>query len=221
MKRLTLWLALFLSLGFNLGLVVSRLTPERPAETRRDAPEMVDPAASQKPAEESAAEFPNTAAAAESAGNDAATASTDSAPRVPPWLERIVVRVADDLGLQGDERERFFNIQRDFFGRTLQARRRHRQQEAEVRRLLLSNHAERAEVEAALERVVRTQGEVERAFLDHYFAARELLDDTQMRKYQQFLGQLRRTSQELSRRDLARRSEGERPRFRQDSRRRP
>lgn len=191
--RWILWLALFLSLGFNLGFLASRWLPPGSEEVSETAYKTTD-----KTADDTNDE---TAADAEVASRDDAAELTPRVPsRVPPWLERIVVRVADELELRGTERDRFFDLQREFFRRTLRARHQQRRHEAEVRRLLLSGRAERAEVEAALDRVMEAEREVERAFLDHYFSARELLEPAQMRRYQRFLGQLRRASQELGRR---------------------
>lgn len=196
MKRWALWLALFLSLGFNLGLVVSRVTDRPAAETAEAA------AAAEAAAE--AVELPP-AQLGDRTTIDPKT-TTDGEPasnrRPPRGLERVIVRVADELDLQGAERERFFDLQREYFRRTIQARRVQRRHEFEVRRLLASGDAERAQLEEALGRVIAAQGEVETAFLDHFFAARELLDPQQMFRYKHFLGQLRRASQEMARREL-------------------
>ena len=196
MKAWILWLALFLSLGFNLGLVVSRLTERAP-----------EPAADERPVERPE-QHPD-ARADDPAEDPRASHDADTAPRQPPrWLERVIVRVADELGLQREERERFFDLQREYFRRTIQARRVQRRHEFEVRRLLASNDADRVQVEAALGNVVAAQGEVEQAFLDHYFAARELLDSQQMFRYKHFLGHLRRASQEMARRELGAAGQG-------------
>lgn len=192
MKRLALWLALFLSVGFNLGLVVSRLT-ERPAQAPAEEP---TPRAA--PVHGAAPDTTQDAMRPPEPAGDRA----DRPRQAPRWLERIIVRVADELGLHGAERERFFDLQREFFRRTIQARRLQRRHEVEVRRLLASGDADRARVEEALGQVVAAQRQVEVAFLDHYFAARELLDEQQMLRYRHFLGQLRRASQEMARREL-------------------
>jgi Spy/CpxP family protein refolding chaperone len=205
MKRWALWLALFLSLGFNLGLVVSRLT-------ERADPPAIDSQATQPPSSEITAEAPQKLAGEDPVMAEDAQASPGQPPR---WLERVIVRVADELGLQGEERERFFTLQREYFRRTIQARRMQRRHEFAVRRLLVSGDADRAQVEEALGKVVAAQGEVEQAFLDHYFAARELLGPQQMVRYTHFLGQLRRTSQEMARRELGEAAgAGNRPRNR-------
>ena len=203
MKRFALWLALFLSLGFNLGLVVSRLTDR--ADPTVDAQTVDLQAAAESPTAEPTSETTaeTTPESDLGAPDEPSPADAQAPDRQPPrWLERVIVRVADELGLQGEERERFFDLQREYFRRTMQARRTQRHHEFEVRRLLVSGDAERAQVEEALGQVVAAQGEVEQAFLDHYFAARELLDEQQMFRYKHFLGQLRRASQEMARREL-------------------
>ncbi|MDA8016667.1 MAG: periplasmic heavy metal sensor [Thermoanaerobaculia bacterium] len=191
MKRWALWLALFLSLGFNLGLVVGHLTPGGVP----DSPVSDDPIGHPGDTE---VERPSQG---EPRGDDPLV--QDQPLHVPPRLQRIVVRVADELGLEGTERQRFFDLQREFFRRTKQARRLQRSHEFELRRLLIADDAGRAEVEEALARVIGAQSQLEQAFLDHYFDARQLLDLQQMRRYRHFLGQLRRASQEMARRELS------------------
>lgn len=181
------WLALFLSLGINLGLLASRWLPERDAASETTG--------------ETTRGTPATAGEERSPPRPAGARSDEMGPpgdpRLPPPVERRLAGVARELGLDGAERGAFLELQRDFFRRFVHSRRQVRRLQGELRRLLLSEAAERRQADALLERLVAAESEAERAFLDHYFAVRELLDEEQMRRYRRVLGELRRGASEL------------------------
>lgn len=188
-KPWLLGLALFLSVGFNLGLLASRWLPA--AGPRPSAEGSVQDQGSE------------TGPRAENLASGEATVRARG-PEVdrlegtwPPPLRRMVVRMADELELTGDQRQAFFDLERNFFERTLRQRKQVRMLQGQLRRALGSEPADPDEARRILEHLIEAQRELEQTFVDHVFAARELLDRRQMARYRRFLGHLRRVGQEL------------------------
>lgn len=99
-------------------------------------------------------------------------------------------RVADRLELEGERRERFIEIQREFFGRVREGVR-----ELELRRVALRREALRPRPDAErLDRLTAETGaayaELDRAFIDNVVASLELLDRPQKRRFLRFLARL-------------------------------
>lgn len=102
-----------------------------------------------------------------------------------------VERLADHLGLEGAERRRFVELQREFFDATRQRRERMVRLRRELARELTSRSPDRRRVEEILAELAGTYAEVEGAFAHLVLDSREVLDPRQQRQYLRFLGRLR------------------------------
>ena len=119
---------------------------------------------------------------------------------LPPRLRRLIRRMANDLELRGDDRRRFFEVQEVFFRTSFDAQRRLRQIERRIRAELASDTPERSVVEEHLQQIAATRLEQERAFLDNYFATRQLLSPGQEERFRRFMARIRELRRELDRR---------------------
>jgi len=113
----------------------------------------------------------------------------DGPPQRP--IPPRVYRLADELGLVGESREKFAALQQEFFRTTLEARARLRQGQLRLRRELMAAAPDRGAVDAALEQMAAARSDLERGFADSLLASRELLDPEQTRRYLQFIARLR------------------------------
>jgi hypothetical protein len=102
-----------------------------------------------------------------------------------------VVRLADFLGLEGEERRRFVNLQLSFFQETLKLRAEMGEVNRELRRELASPRPDRRRIDSLLERSSRTHLGLEQALARNVLASRELLDERQERRYLRLIGRLR------------------------------
>jgi len=116
--------------------------------------------------------------------------------RVP----RVVYRMADELDLQGKEREAFVAVQRNFFEETLSARGRMAQLQREVRRQILSDAPDRQALDEILTELSQAHGDLERAFVGNLLDTRDLLDADQERQYRKFLRRMRHVRSEVEKR---------------------
>lgn len=169
MRRWWLALALLLSLGVNLGilgtLAVQRLRPEPPAAGDPAArPETVPP-------------------------------RPEGAPGKPPPEERPLppplLRLTDRLGLEGEERERFLAVQRQFFVATSNERWRLAALHRELRRELFAAAPDRGRIEALLGEIGDTYAALEEAMAQNVLASREILDPEQERQFLELVRRLR------------------------------
>ncbi|HEV8241779.1 MAG TPA: periplasmic heavy metal sensor [Thermoanaerobaculia bacterium] len=104
----------------------------------------------------------------------------------PARLEEM----AERLGVPPADRPRFIALQRTFIAET---RQRHVQLEATRRALraeLLAPNPDPQRLHAYVDDTARLQAALERAFVDHVLAARQLLDGEAERRYLQFLSRL-------------------------------
>ncbi len=123
----------------------------------------------------------------------------DPAPqddRVP----RVVYRMADELDLQGEKREAFVAVQRNFFEETLSARGRMARLQKEVRRQILSDAPDRQALDEVLTALSKAHGDLERAFVGNLLDTRDLLDADQERQYRRFLRRMRNVRSEVEKR---------------------
>ncbi len=97
------------------------------------------------------------------------------------------VRLADRLELEGEERERFLELQRELAERVHAGRRRIDDARRELRRELTSPDPDRGRVEALLDGIGKEQDALDRALVENVFAARELLDGEAERDYLRFV----------------------------------
>lgn len=117
--------------------------------------------------------------------------------RLPRRLRRAVERMADDLALDGDSRQAFLNLQEEFFLRSRSQRNRLRKARSQLRRELVRGGADRAQAEHWLAEVSDAQQQLELAFLDNYFATRDLLAPEQEKKFLRFMAGIRDARQQL------------------------
>lgn len=102
-----------------------------------------------------------------------------------------LTRLADFLGLEGEERRRFIGLQLSFYQETLKLRAEMGEVNRELRRELASRRPDRQRVDRLLERSSRLHLGLERALARNVLASRELLDERQERRYLRLLGRLR------------------------------
>ncbi|MEM8993512.1 MAG: periplasmic heavy metal sensor [Acidobacteriota bacterium] len=134
---------------------------------------------------------------------DAAVAAPDA--QVPPRVERMVRRMADELSLAGDDRERFFDVQRQFFARSFAAREQTRRTRRALHDELRRPDPDRARAEALLAAMAEAQRDVEAAFIVNYFETRALLQTPQQQRlFLRFIVRVRQLRQEMERRQDAR-----------------
>lgn len=195
MSRRWLGLALLLSVGVNVGILAT-LAVER----LRDG---AAPAEVEAPAEPS--ELPEEEPGGPLGPEEPADAATGADPWAgpgegpgrgagPPRLaevERRLEILADRLGLAGEERGRFLEIQRRFFRETF----RHRQEvflhQRALRQELISAHPDRARVEETLERLSAARDVLDRELVETVLESRELLGPAQEAEYLRFVARLR------------------------------
>ena len=120
--------------------------------------------------------------------------------RARSWMERPrqqaalpnLERFADHLELEGEPRQRFLEIQRNFFDTTREERRRLQGLRAELRRALTRGEPDRAAVDRVLAEMAEVQPRLDRALADNVLATRELLGPAQERRFLRVLGHLLR-----------------------------
>lgn len=110
---------------------------------------------------------------------------------MPPVMTAGVERFADHLGLAGEDRRRFVELQRGFFESTREGRERMERLRRQLRRELTARHPDRQRVAETLDELARTYAELEGAFARLVLDSRELLDPRQQREYLRFLARLR------------------------------
>jgi len=106
-----------------------------------------------------------------------------------------VLRLADRLGLEGEKRERFLEIQRQFVAGTREQRRRMAELHRELRQELLAPQPDRRRVQAVLQEIGRTYAELEGAVARDVLDSREVLDPEQERIFLEFVRRLRAAAQ--------------------------
>ncbi len=118
----------------------------------------------------------------------------------PRELPRMVLRMTDEMGLEGQRRDAFIANQRKFFQGTLEARARVRRLQFQLRREVTADEPDRKAVEELLEQLTAARIDLERAFIDNLLDTREILDPEQQRRFQRFLGRLRQERDDFDRR---------------------
>ena len=176
MKQWWLVMALLLSVGINIGILLGRDRSGR------------------APVGEPVPSGDAVARVGDVSPGPPAGARRDRAPR-------FIYRLADELRLEGEAREAFIARQRRFLEETLAARTRFAELQGTLRRELLGPEANRDEADALLDELGTAHAQIERAFVENLFDVRELLSPGQQRRYLRFLGRFRqaRDSQGLRR----------------------
>lgn len=100
-------------------------------------------------------------------------------------------RLADRLGLEGEPRRRFLDVQRQFFEETLRVRMRQAETQREVRRELMSSEPDPERIDALLQEAARDFLALERALAKNVVATREILTPGQEEEYLRIVSRLR------------------------------
>lgn len=102
-----------------------------------------------------------------------------------------VLELIDRLELTAEQRERFLERHRRFFESTQADRQAMEAARRELRREVARPQPDRARLEALLDEAGRRNAALERAFVDHVLATRELLTPEQQARYLALLSRLR------------------------------
>lgn len=165
MRRWWLVLLLLLSVGLNLGLLAQRGRAERRERQAR--------------IEARGAQHGERGERGERGGPT-------------PLLDRLLERMVQRVGVEGDDKEKFVALQKDFFTRTLGIRERLRQSQKALRENLRAENPDRQLADRQLAELAAAQQEIEKAFVDNFFASSQMLDPGQRQRYREWIGELRR-----------------------------
>lgn len=166
MRRWWLAIALLLSLGVNVGILAVVLAHR--ARPQPDRPVVQEPEPGRPGPDRP---FPR-----------------DLDPGEPPPR---IVRLADRLGLEGEQRRRFIALQGRFFTETVRLRTEQAEIQRELRRELISPAPDRERVQGLLRESARTFLALEQALARNVIATRDLLDPEQEEIYLDILSRLR------------------------------
>ena len=185
MSRRWLGILLLLSLGMNLGilgvLAVERLRGTGPSAGPGDAgvpggSGPLPPAALRRD------DRPRPFAGSRPAVPD------DGAP--PPVIAEHLQRLADRLGLEGEPRDKFLEIQRDFFIETLHRRRRVAELQHRFRRALAAPEVSEETLAELVQEVSEAHRSLDEGLARAVLESRELLTPDQEREYLRFLARI-------------------------------
>ncbi len=180
MRRWWLVIALLLSVGINVGILATLAFQTRSTDdskvTAGTPPEATPPEAT-----------------------PISGSVEDPLPlegRQPP----VIRRMADELGLEGEKRAAFTEVQRTFFEQTLAARSRMARLQREIRGEVTAADPDRAALDQLLVELSAAHTDLERAFVTNLLDSRELLDGDQERRFMHFLRRIRQVRGEVERR---------------------
>lgn len=212
MKRWWLVVLLLLSVGLNLGLLAQRARAEKKARAAQAAEERAAEARAEA-AEAAAAAEPATAPAVPAAPNGEAQPREAQPPEPqprepqllenpprnprpprekPPFLVKLMNRMANEVGVEGEQRQKFLAIQQGFFERTFETREELRRRQQALRQNLVSPQPDRTLASRQVEELSQAQKELEQAFLDNYFETTAILDQDQQKRYRRLILELRK-----------------------------
>lgn len=178
MKRWWVVIALLLSLGFNVGLLAALVGgwwSGGDGGAGGTGGEVV--ATDGGPAAGDAGEWPH----------HARGSGAGPGPLAGPPLERV----ADHLGLEGETRQRFLALQRDFVRDMAETRRRRAEVELELRSQLTAAEPDAARVDELTAAKAELVLAADRATVRTILETRRLLDPEQQRRYLRVLRRLR------------------------------
>ena len=177
MKRGALVIALVFSIGINLGLAFRFLAPE-PAPAVVGAEGLPGGGSKAPLAEERPGE-------AEGVGSVQGLTS-DVGDRTGPGARPFgLLQMADELGLEGEPRQAFVDLKRDFFERTRNQRRRVAELQTELRAALAVDPPDRDGFAGLVDRLGEAHGALEGLFAEHFLATLELLEPEQRPLYRE------------------------------------
>ncbi len=163
MKRWWLVIVLLLSLGVNVGIVAALVGHRWIGETSETGK------AKEKPPDDRQIPLPN--------GQEG--------------VPQRVVRLADQLGLEGDQRRKFISLQGGFFADTLRLRTDQAETQRELRRELAAPAPSQAKIDSLLQESGNTFMALEKAMAQNVVESRKLLKPDQERKFLKLLARLR------------------------------
>jgi len=161
-RRWWLVIGLLLSVGVNAG-VLATLAAHRFGAEKQPKP--------QKPAEKPIP-LPNV-------------------PNAQPGEPQRIIRLADRLGLEGEQRKRFIRLQGSFFAETVRLRTEQAETQRELRRVLAAPQPDRQRIESLLQESGRSFVELERAMAENVMSSRRLLNPEQEREFLRLVASLR------------------------------
>lgn len=161
MRRWGLALALLLSLGVNIGILAT-LAVRHAAPPDRPRPEEPRPG---------------------TPGAPGTSGDIEEPPRV--------VRLADRLGLEGEQRRRFVRLQGGFFAETLRLRTEQAEAVRELRRELTTPAPDRRRIEELTRASARAHLALQQAMARNVLATREILEPEQERLFLDIISRLR------------------------------
>ncbi len=228
MKQWWLVIALLLSLGINLGLVLGGwwhrpLAPEFQPGPPPEARFRPGPGAEGEPPPEEGVLPPGffPPSDQEAPGGEPGQPALGGEPPAGLPIDRpfpAIERFADDLRLEGEPRRGFIEQQRRFFQETLTARERLFELQGMLRQELAADQPNRTHIDQLLQQTNQAHFALEKLFVDNLLKSREFLNPEQQRRYLRQVERLRN----LRRPGPRPFPPGERPFFnRPDPRRRP
>jgi Spy/CpxP family protein refolding chaperone len=112
-------------------------------------------------------------------------------PNGQEGVPQRVVRLADQLGLEGDQRRKFISLQGGFFADTLKLRTDQAETQRELRRELAAPVPSQARIDSLLQESGNTFMALEKAMAQNVVESRKLLKPDQERKFLKLLARLR------------------------------
>jgi len=112
-------------------------------------------------------------------------------PNGQEGVPQRVVRLADQLGLEGDQRRKFISLQGGFFADTLRLRTDQAETQRELRRELAAPTPSQAKIDSLLQESGNTFMALEKAMAQNVVESRKLLKPDQERKFLKLLARLR------------------------------
>jgi hypothetical protein len=118
-------------------------------------------------------------------------------PNLPPIANPgkdplpLLPRLADRLGLEGEERRKFLDLQWNLYQETSRHRLQLGEVHREIRRELTRSEPDRQQVDKLLSESARIYLALERSLVSNVLATRELLDPEQEKQYMVLIGRLR------------------------------
>jgi len=100
-------------------------------------------------------------------------------------------RLADRLGLEGEQRRRFLDLQGQLFEETVRVRMRQAESQREVRRELVSREPDQERIDALLRQAARDFLTLEQALAKNVVATRAILSPAQEEEYLRIVSRMR------------------------------
>lgn len=197
MSRRWLAIALLLSLGINAGILAILLIDRARAPVPAELPVTDDGTAVDQgaPAEAGAAEEGPGEGPGWHRRGMGRFGGQRSGPPVEGldsarMIEHRTATMAERLGLEGERRERFVEIQRGFLEETHRRRREVLELQERLRRELAAEEPSREVVEEVVRATAEHRAALDRRLAEAVLATREILDPEQERRYLRFLGRI-------------------------------